>query len=877
MAMPRPVALVLGLLLLSGPALAGDPSTDQLVFTGATAPGTNTLSFSGNVYTFTFAGDETIAWQIDLSDPKVAGGMLRVRELSSDSYPIDGGGPAFRDAAGVFTYPNTNYKKTTLSGHSMSGGVLTLNYVLNLNGTHPYRYEIRAQGKQLRIRCWDTTANKTLANNFSGLAFMKSTGVENPVAIKMQGTLAQPITMFRRVTSSATQHWFMANAFDQFQSNGTDYRIGPLISPQVTADTTTASLDTATRYDPMTNGVLAAGLDDAFVLVVSSKVRDVLLDSTAPASPYRSLLANRMFIDGTASQWNNYVGMFDKFAECGLYNLATYFFFQWTTSAKDLPGPSSMGPDWAPAIDQPNFQALLHDGTAFGTLIGAYTTFNCLPGTAPPSVSDPTQIVVDSSGAPKTYTGMGFPLLSVEAAGLHAKSETAKLKTLGANLVYLDIQTYGSIAKGPDGGHLDQKATSPWSKTSRQGYTAQKGWFEDMRNTLVGPLLGEGSIGQANANMEFLYHGYVDSVQRVINTGNGKACDLPAGSPSAPTNWPIIPEYEWRVAAKRSVNHGNGFHDRFFGPSDGPTIVKGDGKPIFPLTQDALDLYQAFLISYGHAGYIITNGTDTALDTMSYAQAAQTYFLSNALQNLYFTSPITTIRYAQQGQWKTFEEIISVSETLDSFRHVPVRLDFANGLRITVNHGSGPITLLDGTQTFTLPAKTGWFASMGSSFRAFSAIPPTTGGKRIDYCKAPGQYEYFNGRGQVSAYGSISTTAKRSKWTVTPTNITVTEDTAGKLHSVAGLPPLLLNVALTPGASLTLPIGDRVGLKATANFSNGGLFDFTTLLGWVSTKPGIVSVNAAGVVTAKAKGTAKIYAMGIGGAVISAPVTITVP
>ena len=52
-----PVALVL-CLALAAPAIAGDPSKDQLIFTGASAPGTSTLSFANNAYTFRFVGDE---------------------------------------------------------------------------------------------------------------------------------------------------------------------------------------------------------------------------------------------------------------------------------------------------------------------------------------------------------------------------------------------------------------------------------------------------------------------------------------------------------------------------------------------------------------------------------------------------------------------------------------------------------------------------------------------------------------------------------------------------------------------------------------------------------------------------------------------------
>jgi hypothetical protein len=617
------------------------------------------------------------------------------------------------------------------------------------------------------------------------------------------------------------------------------------------------------------------------MLVVSSKIRDVLIDSTAPPSPYHSLLSDRMVFDAPASVWSNYDALFDLYSSLGMYNLAGYFFFDWTQSAVDPPSGASVGPDWSPAFDSANFQSMLHHGTALGTLLGAYNAFNCLPPTAPPSVYDASEIVKDSAGIQKTYFGLGFPLLGVEASGQHAKSETTKLKALGANAVYLDIQTYGSISKGPDGGHLDQTAGSPWSKTMRQGYAAQKGWLEDMRNTLTGPLLGEGSISVANANMEWLYYGYVDSVQRCVNTAAGAdAQDLPAGSPNAPTNWPIIPEYEWRVAAKNQVNHGNGFYHRFFGPSDGSSIVQGNGQPIYPLSQDAMDLYQAFLISYGHAGFLITNGIHLKNEGyVTHPEAAQTYFMTNALQGLYFNTPITMIRYRHGGTWKTFEQVVSATETLDTFRHIPLMLDFQNGLRIYVNHGSSSLPITEDGITYTLPPETGWWAGQGDGwFLSFSAIPPGTGGKRIDYCLASGQYEYFNGRGQVSGYGGITTTNQRSKWRVTPMNLTVSEDDTGLLSSTLGPPPSFAGIQILPGNE-SLDIGERTGLKAVAVFGNGGMMDVTTLLHWYSTKPSVATVNDVGVVTALAKGNAQIVAIDLTASLLSvpAPITVTVP
>ena len=877
-------ALVLTLGLASR-SLASDPANEQLVFTGATAAGQTSLTFANNVYSFTFSGDEVLTYQLDMNDPMVHGGMLRIHELSSDCDPIDTGGVIYRDTAGNYWPSSLNYTSTTLTSATMSGTTLTLDFLLNHNGSHPFRYEIRMLGKELRIRASDPTGNLNLSNNFSGLAFGLSTGVDHPVPIRMQGALAQPITMFRTQTPSGTAHFYTANFLDMHQSNASDYRIDGLVSPTIGPDSTTYCLDTPAFYNKLTNGKLAAPLDDTILLVVSSKIRDVLLDSTAPISPYHSLLSNRMFFDGTDKLWPDYDQLFDLYNSLGMYNLAGYFFFQWTSSVVDFPATSSVGPDWTPAFDATHFQSMIQHGNASGIVLGAYTAFNCLPPTAPASVTNPAEIVKDSNGIDKTYFGLGFPLLGVEASGQHALSEAAKLKAIGVNAAYLDIQTYGSVSKSPDGGHIDQKSTSPWSKTMRQGQAAQAGWFESLRDTLSGPLIGEGSIGDVNTNMEFLYYGHVDSTQRAINTGvAADAWTLPAGSPYAPTNWPIIPEYEWRVAAKNQVNHGNGFYHRFFGPSDGPTVVMNDGQPILPLTQDAMDLYDAFLISYGHAGFLITSGVQytggpeiTDEGYLTHAAAAQTYFMTNALQSLYYASPIATIRYLYNGDWKSFEQVMAATESLDSFRHIPIMLFFQNGLRIYVNHGSVPLTIKDRSVNYTLPAKTGWYATMGNGwFVAFSAIPPGTGNNRIDYCKATGQYEYFNGRGQVSGYGSLSTPVKRSTWKVTPTNLSVTEDGSGILTSTLGTPPNLTAIKILPD-SFPLAAGERAGLKAIAIFDNGGVMDLTTVLHWYSSQPGVATVNEAGVVTAISSGDTKIVATDPTGSVLSVPITLSVP
>ena len=88
--------------------------------------------------------------------------------------------------------------------------------------------------------------------------------------------------------------------------------------------------------------------------------------------------------------------------------------------------------------------------------------------------------------------------------------------------------------------------------------------------------------------------------------------------------------------------------------------------------------------------------------------------------------------------------------------------------------------------------------------------------------------------------------------------------------------PGFVSVVVAPDDA-TLAKGERTGLKAIAIFDNGGLMDLTTLLDWYSVNPAIAKVSGAGIVTAVKSGKTKIVAVGLGGAIVSEPFTVTVP
>src|SRR5262245_10818462 len=53
----------------AAPLRANDPASEKVVFTGASATGSTSITFSGNKYSFSFIGDETLTYQLALADP----------------------------------------------------------------------------------------------------------------------------------------------------------------------------------------------------------------------------------------------------------------------------------------------------------------------------------------------------------------------------------------------------------------------------------------------------------------------------------------------------------------------------------------------------------------------------------------------------------------------------------------------------------------------------------------------------------------------------------------------------------------------------------------------------------------------------------------
>lgn len=842
---------VLSTALLVGRAAAQIPDDDRLTISGEFMPGQVVVQKTGTVYALKYRGlTDGVEYQIDVADPGVHGGLVKVYEKYSDSFPIATGGVIFRDYADHLYLPTTLVQYSTLTNEYIAGNSVVLEYTdtPHLSGVHHRRHTYTLTGKALSVTIEDTDHNTAYFSNYMGMYIGPTQGTENARVVQMQGTLVTPIILFQ----NGARHWYLGATLDFFQSNASDWLMpDPMVLP-TGVDSINFSTNTASRYYRNSAGQLSAPLKDTWTCAISQHVRDVFVEPTQPPSPYRELLEHRtvVLLAEESTTWNNYKTHLQQFKNWGMDDIAAYTFDYWTSSATDAPAPGNQGPDWYPARDPSSFTSLAATARAQGIPLAVYTAFATMPATAPSWVYDPSHIARKDTGAYKTSIQLGTPLMATTAAGIHARREAQSLKqAYDLTAGYLDIQSYAAPSHGADGDHLDQTAGSPWARTMRDAFIAQKSWMRDMTDTFAGPLLGEGSIGTYTSNTEWLWAGYCDSVQRVINTGGFvDAAHQPLNDPDSPTLWPVIPEYELRVVAKTQCNHGNGFYARFFSRSDTGMTSQSTGLPNYPLSEAALDRYRLYEITYGKTSFFETNGQYNGLGNMlRFADMLKEYYMVRALQSRYLDSPVQTIKYMYQGALWNFDHIIAQTETTDTFRDPKIRMTYTNGLEVYVNHSTTNWVVTVGGVLYTIP-QDGFVAYQPAApapFLAFSAIPPTTGGKRIDYCYAPGEYECFDGRGQVGSYGNINTgTVKRLEVQNFVRGLNVQELTDGSIQVNNGAAPSVVSVDIIAPANL-VPT-QRATAKAVAHYNNGAFRDVTTLVHWNSSNTGVATINDGG-------------------------------
>lgn len=857
---------------------------DSLIHLGSGAAGTVNVSRTGNVFSLRFSGNEVIEYKLDLDGTYVSKGRISIYESSSDSWPMLDVNPGYRDAGGALHAVGWLASYANLTSAVMTSDSVILDFTDNFTpigeGVRHRRTTLTLTGKMLTVRYQDMDQSTAYNANYIGILHGDAIGMDSPQILRLMGGMAQPIVRFK---NPATQkNFYYSNFLDLFNTNSSNYFLNQV--PFVPTPATTNlnyGYSTWNQYAPLSNGTSIGGpIDDTFRVIVSGKVDDTYVTPTQAPSPYRELLTNRFFMLFGGPPFSNYPPLWDLLDAWGLDNIAGYY-FTWSAAQADAPAGYNVGPDWWPPLDPSGFANAMQTGVGKGYLMGAYNSYNSMSWTAPPGVLDLSHVARSSNGQPKLTVQFGLPVIATTASGVHAARESSLLKNgTGANLGYLDIQTYSSPSRGADGDHVDQQFGSPWAKTLRAACADQKTWMRGMQDNYQGPVLGEGSFTDPGSNFEFLWGGFCDSTQRSLNTATGFNNEqLPAtrrGWSYSVTGWPVTPEIDWKILNPLQVNHGNGFFTRFFSPADGPGIVHPNGQMLIPYTEAALDRYRIYEFTYGKAGFLLSNGFMSVIGNYtSHADLVREYFLTNALQARYTKESPVAIEYESGGVFKNFQTLLQETNTLDTFRDPRMRIRFASGLEMWLNHSNPNWIVTVGGVTYTLP-QDGFVAIQPSSgLLAFSAIPQGFPA-RFDYCIAPNEYEFFDGRKVITGFGGQShPTVKGVSFTSFSRGRTFRENADGTMSQAgATAAPALVRVQVEPAAN-TLALGARKGLKAFAIYSNGARRDVTKLVNWSSGSPGVAAVNNGAALTGNNLGTTQVTVSSWNGApVVPASVTV---
>ncbi len=824
--------------------------SDALEATLDIAPGVGRLLVDPPRYTFEFVGDETLRYVIDTSHPDVAGGLLRVHETTTGALPVAEGGFRYRtfdgfERSAVWLRENA---VTTLETRVV-GETLQLDYADTIGDvTNERRMEFRLVGRSLEVRLHSLDGDLDPNDNYAGIEPGPVMNVPSPEVLRIPYMIAEPVTRFDALDGGKA---FVNVQPDWARSSGGRVDMPQLDATVVTNDTTFAGR--RIRYLGGIGQQLATPVDETFFITVTRRFEATFPETEAEPSPYRDLLASRTtaVFSRPGVTWDEKREHLAQFQSFGMDHMALYDFWWWSQSTQ---GSVDQTPThvWTPAVDEGGCIAMGAEAKAAGTLFGLYTLYD-INDSQP--FHDPTDAVIRAEGDAQTR------IAPARALAQSAREDGTMRDRYQTSISFTDVFGFEHPGTVVD---FDPNDTTK-GKTIAATLADKRALYRQMQEIHEGPNLseGSGSLQRLRRQFEILSAGYCDSTQASINGGSqADIQDLQPDDPSAPVNWWVMPDYALRVINRLQANHGNGFYDRFFVDS------------LTPLRDGLLDQYRIYEITYGHASFFQTTGpidgtSGLGLNNRLYLHdMAKEYYLCQGLQAEYLRHPIVDIDYLMAGEFRTANEVLLASTNpsgaLDDFRDPKIRLRYSNGLEIHLNHGAAPWEGIEVEgELFDLP-EDGWIAvNPSSGLLAFSAIPRDAAGvpsgARVDYCRAPGRYEMFDGRGLATAYGGLSHGGQ-------PGGLLVRNDVRGLLlveqadQSIEVIDqgaPSLQSISVQARPSIV--VGDWTRARAMGSYAGGATEEVSHVLGeWISSDPNVARINSAGVVEGVSEGTASL-------------------
>ncbi|MFC1735165.1 hypothetical protein ACFL1X_03545 [Candidatus Hydrogenedentota bacterium] len=730
------VVFGLAALVSSGSALAA-PEDDYLYPAGSALSGRESVYYDSGAddYVFRFVGDETVEYHIDLGDPAVLDGVLRIYESTKDIYPVYHGGLMMTNSGGGYVFPDNVAITGQLNTHSIRGNTVTLNSQNTISGiTVTKTINIELVGKALKVHAYTTDARNSYFRNHAGFCWTHS---ENAVNAKR---IIIPY-MDLMGTTMVDNSFFYQTFIDYTQSSAS--RAVKMAEPaRYVGGSTSKFLNSVYTRNSRLSDDTVNTVDETGWVMVTSNAHDLFVMGDAPASPHRRSLDNAMAwnfsgISGS-TDFVRYTNWMNAYHSYGMRDFKIYVWGPWANQdrwPKSLP-PSGVGGT------QRELQTMIDTAIDLDFNIGLYTYYYTLNANS--AGYDANQATHDLTGAVKNsaFGGAAKASASDSALANNLYWETQIQNTLGINLAYEDTLSMHF----PHNELLSEYKPDGHPSTLRENLINYKTMFDQSKNIHNGPYFGEGSLSPAYINVSFdsIYKGYVDGWERHL----GDKASAPANN----NDYFIVPDFELEVVKPYAVGLAFGFPQRFIAAT-------------LPHSDAVFDEVLATVISYGHIYYYTTNGRQTVNTTGEYARDQEHikgyYMLCIDLQEQYMSSNIESVRYWDGSQYLDMTGALLAELNT---RVAKIRLTYDNGLTIWINHDTSNWNVSAGGVNYTIP-ENGWVAyNSTSGFVEFSAIPAGRS-SRFDYVYSPRfGFELIDGRGRSTTYGSITGTNLKVEW-----------------------------------------------------------------------------------------------------------------
>ncbi len=738
---------------------ASMPAPTGLHPSGAECAGKTSVTRRGDVVSMRFTPDDPMAsaveYVVDLGDPSVRAGMLRVREATTGATVLSEAGLIYRLKDGRMAPPEGLVGFGELEHAVVKGGRLVLDARDDIEDEPRKRYELSLHGRSLRVRMRSLNDTALAYGDYAGATVGPMRDVGRPRDLKLPHMVAYPVTRFEGAAGPA----FAGVVCDFHASRATDWVLpvrSTLQNTLVVEDDSIRNAFSVVSMPMLDEQSIAAPVDETFWVTVSDRVRDLFPTSSHGPSPHRDRMAGRMVavFGGESSPWPDFRELVEAFDTYGIDDLFIYAFAHWTSHelSPGLPTirDSHFGPRWCPARDENELRALVDCATTFGYDFALYTVFEY--DEHRPDWCEPSDLVRGIW----TEEMQRRPMAPSRQMRYALREHREIHERYGTNAAQTDVIPACSPILYVD---LDP-AQPDKEKTIGDVVASHREMFRAISEIHDGPIVSEGSMGPYTTNCELLYAGVVDSVDGIVNTASGKhARDLAADDPFAPLNWHVVPDFVWYAESRVLLRNGNGFYDRFFPAA----------QITFPLPEELCDAYRAYEITYGHSPTIISSGRPDH-EMLFRADMIKEYWLGSELTRRMLQSSIESIRYEIDGKPHSLEEALTVgadraadeaaAHPLDALRDPRITLRFTNGLTVHVNHGAEPWVVTTPLGKVTLP-ENGFVASEeDSAFVVLSGIPEGVD-SRIDYADIPGKARLLDGRGAVESFRGLTSGAAR--------------------------------------------------------------------------------------------------------------------